>query len=201
MIEKTCEICGKPFFVKPYRQFRARFCSQSCGGKWHMRHRRMRGPSLYGNTLRKGKRPANAFPVGHNKGKRLVKYITIVCENCGKAFEQAPWMSRQNKTRYCSSECHFSHSRGENHPRYVGGPRTYRGRGWIKQRLLVAQRDNGTCQQCGVYKGLSIPVHHITPYRAFSSPEEANRPENLICLCQSCHMKKEPPLRRADLTR
>jgi predicted HNH restriction endonuclease len=43
-----------------------------------------------------------------------------------------------------------------------------------------------------------LPVHHIKPFREFDHPEEANKPENLIGLCQSCHMKREPRVRKAN---
>jgi DEAD/DEAH box helicase domain-containing protein len=38
-------------------------------------------------------------------------------------------------------------------------------------------------------------VHHKTPFRAFPSAAEANRLENLITVCQSCHRKVEQNVR------
>ena len=65
MITKICEICGGAFQVKPYRDETARFCSQQCGGKWHMSVRTMSSQHKIGNKYRSGTRPANAFPKGH----------------------------------------------------------------------------------------------------------------------------------------
>jgi len=196
MIEKTCEICDKAFNVKPYRMASARFCSKACGGVWHMRNRVMLSGHMTGNTFRKGLRPSNAFPAGNNKGVRLIQWEEFTCENCKCIFERPPWIARQNKNRYCSLDCKHSHCIGSNDPRFIGGPKTYRGRGWKAQRLLAVKRDHGRCVDCKTFIGISISVHHIVPYRDFESPETANQLSNLECLCQSCHMKKEPAVHR-----
>lgn len=197
MIDKICEICGSVFQVKPYRASTARFCSQSCGGKWHMKNRVMRGPSMKGNTFRKGKRPANAFTSEQVRGKNNSKWvepIALNCEHCGKTFYVKPWIFRQNKSRFCGQSCASDHNSGPNHWGYLGGPMTYRGRNWRVQRDLAADRDNGTCVDCGKVVGRSIPVHHVKPFRNFETPEAANELSNLVCLCQSCHMKRESKL-------
>jgi hypothetical protein len=199
MITKVCEVCGKEFSVKPYRAKTARFCSFACGGKWHMTHRVMRGPDMRGNTYRKGLRPTNAFTSERVRGSNNPRWVqgeTFVCEHCGQSFTRKPWLVRQNGTpRFCSSKCFRASGtfRGERSPTWVGGPKTYRGRGWRKARLLAVERDKGTCQRCGKVLGDSIPVHHKRPFREFATAEEANALDNLICLCQSCHMKRERP--------
>ena len=151
---------------------------------------------LIGNKFRLGKRPANAIKTGENKGKRLVEWAKFTCECCGVVFERPPWIARQNRNRYCSLSCKKIHCIASNDPRFIGGPKTYRGRGWKAQRLLAVKRDDGKCVECHKFIGDSIPVHHIKPYRDFESPEMANQLSNLECLCQSCHIKKEPALRR-----
>lgn len=203
-VEKICEICGKTFMVSPYRVKTARFCSQVCGGKWHHSQRPNMGYRFpKGNQLRKGLRPTNAFTSEQVQGENSPSWVegeTFVCENCGKSFQVKPWLVRQNgMPRYCSQKCFRAHCKGENDPRYVGGPKTYRGRGWRKARLLAVERDNGTCQRCGKHIGSSIPVHHIKPFRTFQSAQEANALENLICMCQSCHMKDESVLIPVDV--
>ena len=194
MITKTCEICGCTFEVRPYRANTARFCSFACGGKWHAQNRGLPHDHLKGNQFRKGKRPVNAFTSEQVSGENSPVWkesITTSCLHCGKTFERKPWMVRQNETKFCSQECYKAHNVGEYHWHYQGGPVTYRGRSWTAARKAAVERDNGTCQQCGKVVGKSIPVHHIKPYRTFPTPEEANSLDNLICLCQSCHMKKE----------
>jgi hypothetical protein len=62
---------------------------------------------------------------------------------------------------------------------------------WKQIRKVIYQRDNWSCQICGVqYKdknGRGMHVHHIIPYRVTRD----NSNENLITLCTSCHMKEE----------
>ncbi len=67
---------------------------------------------------------------------------------------------------------------------------------WPRLRNLVRQRDHYTCQVCGqVENGQAHHVHHKVPFRSFTSPEQANRLENLITLCPACHQKAETSVR------
>lgn len=67
------------------------------------------------------------------------------------------------------------------------------GSNWDRIRRLILLRDKMTCQSCGLPMSTSTPlhVHHIQPFKSFSDPQEANRLENLISLCPSCHQKAE----------
>ncbi len=70
------------------------------------------------------------------------------------------------------------------------------GPGWGKIRERVRARDGYKCQVCGLPEsGRQHDVHHKVPFRAFASREEANRLENLITLCPSCHRKVEENVR------
>lgn len=58
----------------------------------------------------------------------------------------------------------------------------------IKKRVL--DRDGRTCLACSA----TVPplhVHHRTPFRAFATAADANRLDNLVTLCPSCHRKAE----------
>jgi len=199
MVTKLCEICNQPYEVKPYRKDKARFCSQVCGGRWHMSVRKMPNDHKYGNQYRKGLRPTNAFTSEQARQMNKVDSLPFECTNCSKSFELKPWVVRQNPSssgnRFCSKKCHGLYMKekqsGKNSPLWVGGNQTYRGRNWKEIRKLAVERDNGTCQDCNTYIGSSIPVHHINPYRNKESVETINQINNLICLCQSCHMKRE----------
>lgn len=39
MVAKTCEFCSQTFYVRLYREKKARFCSRSCRGKWLVKFR------------------------------------------------------------------------------------------------------------------------------------------------------------------
>jgi DEAD/DEAH box helicase domain-containing protein len=70
------------------------------------------------------------------------------------------------------------------------------GPGWGKIRERVRARDGYKCQVCGTPEsGRQHDVHHKVPFRAFPSREEANRLDNLITLCPSCHKKAEENVR------
>ncbi|MDD3051559.1 MAG: DEAD/DEAH box helicase [Candidatus Cloacimonetes bacterium] len=62
--------------------------------------------------------------------------------------------------------------------------------GKIKQRIKI--RDEGKCRNCGRGEGIPpLQVHHIIPFRSFRNTVDANREENLITLCPSCHHQAE----------
>ncbi|MBI3158455.1 MAG: DEAD/DEAH box helicase [Chloroflexi bacterium] len=66
------------------------------------------------------------------------------------------------------------------------------GKDWKRITTAVRERDNYTCQVCGAKEsGRAHDVHHKTPFRAFARAAEANRLENLITLCPSCHRRAE----------
>jgi len=75
---------------------------------------------------------------------------------------------------------------------------------WNRIRLAVRTRDGFHCQVCGALEsdpstGLRVSrehdVHHKIPFKAFTSAAEANRLDNLITLCSSCHRKAEQNVR------
>ncbi len=70
------------------------------------------------------------------------------------------------------------------------------GANWNKQRNLARLRDGYCCQACGLPEGAEAHhVHHKQPFRTFEIAEEANRLDNLITLCPSCHRRAESALR------
>ena len=78
---------------------------------------------------------------------------------------------------------------------WSNAPNDY-GLNWPKQRDLTRARDVFRCQLCGEAEGIKEHhVHHKIPFRMFESSEQANRLENLITLCNSCHRKVETAVR------
>jgi DEAD/DEAH box helicase domain-containing protein len=75
------------------------------------------------------------------------------------------------------------------------GPNDY-GSDWDKIRQRVINRDGNRCQVCGS-KGHAQPlhVHHIQPFRSFTSRETANQLQNLVTLCPTCHRLAETNVR------
>ncbi len=66
------------------------------------------------------------------------------------------------------------------------------GPGWNKIKDATRARDGYLCQHCRIPEsGRAHDVHHIIPFRKFSTAEEANRDANLITLCPRCHRLAE----------
>ena len=79
---------------------------------------------------------------------------------------------------------------------WTNDPNDY-GPGWNRLREAVRRRDGYRCQVCGTPEsaGRQHDVHHKIPFRSFPSAAEANRMENLITLCSTCHRKAEQNVR------
>lgn len=76
---------------------------------------------------------------------------------------------------------------------YKGGWIKDRGPDWLRVRKNILERDNYCCRHCGMTqkesraKRHALSIHHIIPWRV----SHDNGPDNLLTLCQSCHMKEE----------
>jgi len=67
---------------------------------------------------------------------------------------------------------------------------------WGRIREAVRTRDAFSCGICGLPENdRKHHVHHKIPFRNFSDRDEANRMENLITLCPSCHRQAEQNVR------
>jgi DEAD/DEAH box helicase domain-containing protein len=78
-----------------------------------------------------------------------------------------------------------------------------RGPNWEQQRKRARARDGYRCRHCGVPErpDRAHDVHHVQPFRTFGYVRagqgrndrylEANRLENLVTLCRSCHQRVE----------
>lgn len=114
-----------------------------------------------------------------------------MCEGCGLEFEQ-----KRKKAKFCSRDCATNCLSGHLNGNWRGGHKHWSpgrlgkdkdGLSWRIQRRLAWERDNFTCQHCGKVPKRKPDVHHIDPWMNSMS----HALENLICLCQSCHLKEE----------
>lgn len=166
-VKKICENCNNPYEVIKSRENTSKYCSMKCRAE------------------------SNAKTSVSTQQNRLM----VKCNNCDDDFEKVP--SDVRKLNFCSTDCMYNYYEKtgmfarENNGKWKGGTGFYRGKNWLKQRDLTRERDQYTCQKCGIHendyvKGLS--VHHIVPYKYFNDDYiEANKLENLISLCETCH--------------
>lgn len=121
----------------------------------------------------------------------------VQCEQCGKKMLRPQWW-KKNKRTFCDRSC-FAKWKSENwagsdNPVWRGGHLDYYGPNWTRQARRARQRDNHSCQRCGITEtqlGKALDVHHIRRFADFTLYSEANRLDNLVCYCHSCHMYVE----------
>lgn len=186
MVEVSCDNCGNPLIrrqseLAPNRKC---FCDCYCQGEWMNK---------------------TGYWTGENNPKW--NSIAVPCDNCGKQLYRNVYKRNLQKRHFCDTDCQTEwvikagvHA-GENHHNWKGGRNSYRGPSWYSQRRRALKRDKNTCQLCGLTAkelGQRPDVHHLTPFHNFGYiPREnerheiANRLDNLICLCRSCHMRVE----------
>jgi len=90
------------------------------------------------------------------------------------------------------------HPPGEGHPRWKGGYSNARGNGWRETRKSVLERDGMRCQSCGKTQeqhkeeyGFGLHAHHLEKRVTFEDPSDADRIDNLVTLCATCHRRWE----------
>lgn len=161
-IQKTCLNCDKPFSVPPCFK-RVQHCSRKCG--------------YATRAWRKSGKNHPRWKGGH-KG-----WGTPNCMDCNKKL--------RNYTAKRCAECFHKYFQGENHASWRGGrtPENLKIRKSTKMkqwRTAVFERDDYTCQRCGI-RGGRLNADHDLPFVAF----EDLRFEllNGQTLCVECHRK------------
>lgn len=139
--------------------------------------------------------------------KRKLRYarnIQTECVYCGVSYlisKVGVETQRRRNQPPCCRKCQAKRTpppspSGENSPTWRGGHRYWsvgrfgkdkEGLSWKQQRRLAWERDDRTCQHCHKKKNRNPDVHHIKPWRE----SQSHALDNLICLCQSCHLKEE----------
>lgn len=187
VIELECPVCGDDFTREKSRVDRtkhASVCSPEC-------HYEGRSEGVIQREVEGGEYDTDGPTLLHRE-----------CKNCGDGFTTTPAEDNEHCSRGCFLEVHSDRMSGEGNPAWVDGSsrekRSWRGENWDEVRLKVYERDDYTCQKCGVkciarsrYNGDNgsriIQAHHIDGYEG---PED-NELDNLVTLCASCHTEVE----------
>lgn len=170
MVRVRCLTCGKGFFVRPYRQKLAKFCSLTC-----------RRPS---EKTRKKMRLAKVGYIPWNKGKTSIySKETLHKMSIWQKGKPSPSKGRivSQETRKKIRDTLIKRNIGK--PKHNG--HIYQNNFWKELRKLIYKRDGWCCQECGCHFGQKHrPAAHHIDYDPTN-----NDPSNLISLCSSCHGK------------
>lgn len=181
-MEKTCPKCKAKFYDKDAKySYRARtFCSRDCANKTTMNGLKLKGISqdtthLKSYQFEKGKQP-------WNKGVKGYKLDTTwLTPERRKAIGKRVSESQRGK--------HRPDKQGANSNFWKGGvsgerDRIHQSAEYREWRRQVFERDDYTCQMCGI-KGSYLEADHIKP---FSTHIDLRfELSNGRTLCKSCH--------------
>lgn len=177
-INKLCETCKKEFSYYPSTYKKRRFCSKKCD-----------------NIAKKTERLGMKFSVEHRENLRLAHIGKVgYWKDKKRSPEDIKKFRISHLGKKQSNETILKRiKKGKEHYNWQGGitPLTRkrtRGFFWKQTANKIRERDNNTCQLCKFEgNGKKLPVHHIIPFKVSKN----NKPNNLITLCQSCHVKLE----------
>ena len=157
-----CKECGLPLLGKSSQMF----CSRSCGDTFRLKQIVLKGEC---STCGRSYELTRGAVEGRTRRGRITGNLTI-CSDC------------------CTSgPCNPNWKGGHKHWSLGRFGRDKDGLSWKVQRRLAWERDDFTCQHCGKKKNRKPDVHHIEPWMN----SQSHALSNLICLCQSCHLKEE----------
>ena len=129
-----------------------------------------------------------------SKNKSINKTINTLCDYCGKEISYIKY-KQKFKHHFCSVDCGARYRSdnlyGERHPLWLGGKIDGRGYRWRKIRKIVLEKYKYTCQKCGRIpkETNNLDVHHIKRFRDFDNSKDANKLNNLLLVCKTCHTK------------
>lgn len=211
-VKTNCAGCGKEV-EKSRHQVDTQdncFCSRECLSKWqkenwqginHPNYSQVEVPcSSCGNILLR-----NRWAIENRKyhfcdsdclhnfmksedGWGSKEKVLVLCANCGEELYIAPAEIDRYKNHFCNSSCLYEFNVGENNPNWKGGL-SFQDYGLEFNEKLkeeVRERDNRTCQLCGLVEtSRKHDCHHI------DYQKENNVKENLVSLCRvnGCHSR------------
>ncbi len=193
-MDKNCLQCNKVFSKQPSDSKKywivKRFCCISCSTKYQMLNT---GHPMLGKHFSIEVRNRMSFSKkGKNTGKESHLWkggeISKTCENCKLIFSVR--RHRKDEAKYCSRLCS---SKANNKGKTSMNKIIRMSKKYKEWRKLVFERDDYTCQDCGIRnqegigKTIELHPHHIKPFAFF--PDLRFELNNGITLCRDCHKK------------
>lgn len=193
-LRRICHKCESEFYVRPYREATANFCSKQCAytdldraAKSSARIRRNPIPNsenyrykkghvqpLSSREKMRGKRP-NAKPWNKKPD------VFLNCEYCHKKVQIKP--AFEGKQRYCSRPCA---NKGKDLGLTSMQKKLRTSLCYKEWRTAVFERDSYTCQVCSE-RGTQLNADHIKRFADY--PDLRFDISNGRTLCVSCHKK------------
>ena len=117
--------------------------------------------------------------------------VSSTCIECGNSFYYYPSNKDGLYCKTCVNDSNIDWGNDNLEPFEGDGSSDY-GSTWRKARSRARNRDNYTCQKCGVseeeyHLNQALDVHHIIPLSEFENTTEAHQLDNLVTLCRKCH--------------
>ena len=161
-LQRICVTCGNKFTAH-YSDPNALACSVMCGEARMNAERRRQAAERY-DVLSQ-----------------------MECGECGTKFTAGKYASKSGPKapKFCSPKCarrvaqraHYQRTKRKTNPRLGAAI-------WQVARAKAIERDGGKCRVCGVEAN---HVHHA--FHLTEAEMHDHSPDNLICLCGSCHSK------------
>mgnify|MGYP001570022746 CR=1 FL=1 len=199
---KTCASCGRDFLSQ---HGPAKYCSQACMGRGHSKNYKKTYSFTCGQC---GKQSL----LGSRKKPKIRRFCDDKCRlrarrtggdrQCLFCKKKFYCQKCESDRKYCSMSCrakgmpvkywagkHRPEMMGERHFAWKGGVTSEQDRirtslEYKMWRVKVFERDDFTCQNCGI-RGKAIHADHIKPFSLY--PELRIKVSNGRVLCKNCH--------------
>jgi hypothetical protein len=189
MILKSCKYCTENFKTA-YSTIR--FCSFKCKKLYTIKENTLVCFVCDNFFVVDGNRRLTAkFCSKICEMKSRERRVLLICQYCHKQYYKI--QSKVFFSKYCSDKCT---RQSRNQGKATEAAKFYHSKAWHVVRTQAFERDNHTCQKCGITEG-NLEGNHIRPRSRF--PELALVIENIETLCKFCHIEVTTQQKRKKL--
>lgn len=178
-----CQICGILF--SPIRIFRNRpptlCCSNKCRQKLWWQNYPERAKESNRKKTKKWQSANKEHLREYNHKRQIASRLPRHKKRCSRCYRWfLPHLRTPTSQRFCSPECRVTAQK----PKQLEMSKRWKNKirfGGVREEAI--KRDGNACKDCGLTIRRLI-VHHI------DEDKSNNDLDNLVTLCQSCHMRR-----------